>query len=130
MVIICQKCKKEFKKPRSIIKQGRYEGWCKCCAHNHTHCVHKNQVKHARGRQRQLGINTNKKFLSWGQWIEILATQNNKCAICKKQFRLKLKATIDHIIPLSKGGLLTKENVQALCTKCNRRKMDNVNVLA
>lgn len=29
---------------------------------------------------------------------------------------------IDHIIPVAKGGLTTKDNLQTLCWKCNRKK--------
>lgn len=33
---------------------------------------------------------------------------------------------IDHIIPLSKGGMSTEENLQTLCWKCNREKGSKV----
>ena len=29
---------------------------------------------------------------------------------------------IDHIVPVSKGGYTTEENLQTLCWKCNRSK--------
>lgn len=32
------------------------------------------------------------------------------------------KTTIDHIVPLSKGGTNNKDNVQPLCLKCNDSK--------
>lgn len=44
-----------------------------------------------------------------------------KCGISiKKEPNLLLE--IDHIIPLSKGGLTTEDNLQTLCWKCNRSK--------
>lgn len=60
--------------------------------------------------------------LTLQQWEKILESQGNKCAICGKQFCKSRQPTKDHIIPLSKGGGLTFENVQALCHSCNSSK--------
>lgn len=36
------------------------------------------------------------------------------------------EATVDHILPLSKGGLHTPENVQLLCRRCNTEKNNTI----
>ena len=54
-------------------------------------------------------------------WIEIQKLYGNKC---RCGFTGKL--TIDHIIPLSKGGIHAKENIQPLCHSCNSRKKDKI----
>ena len=56
------------------------------------------------------------------EWREIIGKQNNSCGKCKRKFSKDLPPTRDHIVPLSKGGLLTKENCQALCRACNTSK--------
>ena len=33
---------------------------------------------------------------------------------------------IDHIVPVSKGGMTTEDNLQTLCWKCNRSKSNKV----
>ncbi|WP_212750474.1 HNH endonuclease, partial [Streptococcus pseudopneumoniae] len=33
---------------------------------------------------------------------------------------------VDHIIPVSKGGMSTESNLQTLCWKCNRTKSDKI----
>lgn len=60
------------------------------------------------------------------QWEKILAIQDYKCAICGKTFNKLRRATRDHIIPVSKGGGLTFENIQALCPSCNSSKQDKI----
>lgn len=64
--------------------------------------------------------------LTLNQWNKILETQGNKCTICGKRFNKSNPATKDHIIPVSKGGGLTFENVQALCRSCNSSKSNRI----
>lgn len=56
------------------------------------------------------------------EWKEIKKNHNYRCAICKKRKKL----TIDHKIPLSKGGEHNKNNIQPLCFSCNSKKKDSV----
>lgn len=44
------------------------------------------------------------------------------CAICGKQILNKKDLTLDHIKPISKGGLTTIENCQLACKECNLKK--------
>jgi 5-methylcytosine-specific restriction endonuclease McrA len=60
------------------------------------------------------------------QWTKILDIQNRRCNGCGRKFGKRLKATEDHIIPLSKGGLHEFENIQALCGRCNSTKNANL----
>jgi 5-methylcytosine-specific restriction endonuclease McrA len=52
------------------------------------------------------------------QWENIQKAQKGKCHYCKK----KRKLTIDHVIPLCKGGQHVKENVVGACFQCNTKK--------
>ena len=55
---------------------------------------------------------------------EILQRDNYICKKCGASIRNEpnLLLEIDHIVPISKGGLTTKNNLQTLCWRCNRRK--------
>lgn len=98
-----------------------YECMCKSCR------MPKHRV--AQGRV------THKDRLTYGATCDlttkelelILKSQDNCCVLCGRDFNA-VEPTFDCIIPMSKGGSFTKENVQALCKSCNSRK--NVKILA
>lgn len=60
--------------------------------------------------------------LTQKEWREIIKEFDNTCPMCKKPFTAEDPAVRDCIVPVSKGGLLCKENVQPLHAKCNFRK--------
>ena len=53
-------------------------------------------------------------------WKGLLTEYNNSCVYCGDRGNL----SIDHIIPVSKGGKHTKENIVPACISCNSRKGD------
>ena len=48
-----------------------------------------------------------------------------KCYYCQKNFTPK-DLSMDHIIPLSKGGLSQKVNLVPCCKKCNNSKRNHL----
>lgn len=54
-------------------------------------------------------------------WIEIKTMHAYLCGICG-DIEPNIKLTIDHIIPLSKGGSNERSNIQPLCGHCNSTK--------
>lgn len=59
---------------------------------------------------------------------EIKERDDFTCRICNNstQKEENLLLEIDHIIPVSKGGLTEKDNLQTLCWKCNRTKGNKI----
>ena len=51
----------------------------------------------------------------------------NVCFYCKNIFEFN-ELTVDHIIPLSRGGKSTKGNLVPCCKKCNNKKRDYIPV--
>lgn len=49
----------------------------------------------------------------------VLARDKHRCAYCRGH-----ATTLDHVLPVSRGGTSTWLNTVAACTKCNGRKAD------
>jgi 5-methylcytosine-specific restriction endonuclease McrA len=59
-------------------------------------------------------------------WLEIVAQHKNRCHYCGQRKVL----TLDHVIPVSKGGKHVKENIVPACKGCNSKKKDRIIRLA
>lgn len=55
------------------------------------------------------------------EWQSLKTFYNFKCLRCEKQ-EPEIKLTRDHVIPLTKGGSDSIDNVQPLCARCNSKK--------
>lgn len=58
---------------------------------------------------------------TWKEWENLKRKHNYTCVICGKR-EPKIKLTIDHIIPISRGGTNWISNIQPLYKSCNSKK--------
>jgi hypothetical protein len=58
----------------------------------------------------------------------IKTRDNHTCKYCSVSIHAEphLLLEVDHIVPTSKGGLSTEENLQTLCWRCNRTKSNKL----
>lgn len=66
-----------------------------------------------RARKEQVGGN-----FTHAEFLDLCERYGNICLCCKQRKPL----CADHVIPLSKGGSNSIENIQPLCRSCNCRK--------
>ena len=83
-------------------------------------------ITNKRQRNSTINIKRNTRAISDKLRYKVLKRDNFKCCACgaspAKDPSVELH--IDHIIPWSKGGESTLENLQTLCSKCNIGKSD------
>ncbi|MBU0461565.1 MAG: HNH endonuclease [Nanoarchaeota archaeon] len=52
------------------------------------------------------------------EWLKVRKVTKGVCPLCGKKVGLE-KMSVDHIIPLSKGGTNEISNIRAICKNCN-----------
>ena len=70
---------------------------------------------------RRFRIKANGGKFTLREWEKMKDDYNHACNFCHK-FEPEIKLTIDHIIPLTKGGKHDASNIQPLCMDCNVKK--------
>lgn len=66
------------------------------------------------------------KYDSHSSWYLSSITDSHNCVSCGEMYNL----TVDHIVPISKGGaLLDIHNMQLMCKTCNGKKGNNENYI-
>jgi len=58
----------------------------------------------------------------------IKARDQHTCRYCSVSLAAEphLLLEVDHVIPVSKGGMTTEDNLQTLCWRCNRTKSNKI----
>lgn len=74
-----------------------------------------NNTKHRTGEIAQLTVH---------DWKDAMIHFQGCCAYCGKQQSRRNRLTKDHVVPVSKGGLTTRNNVIPGCISCNSSKSD------
>jgi 5-methylcytosine-specific restriction endonuclease McrA len=69
-------------------------------------------------RARRSGVSC---YLTLEQWKDLLRRFNFRCAYCLKRLTKKNRS-LDHLIPLTRGGGNTLDNLVPACRRCNQRK--------
>ena len=59
---------------------------------------------------------------------DILKRDNFKCVICGASASSGARLHVDHIIPVSKGGKSTPDNLRTLCARCNVGKSNKIEI--
>lgn len=91
--------------------------------------IYKNHEKRLRNRRLRYQNKVKQKeteFDLWTQkkWIknQLINSKGAVCGICGKPIKDMRECTIDHIRPVSKGGLTTIDNCQLAHPWCNKKK--------
>ena len=124
--------KKYYIKNRELILKKNKEWWVKNLGYDKIYRKEYrkteigkaiDQRKHYIRRTREKNIlNT----LTAQEWLDILEQHNNRCAYCGVEFNCELSPEREHVIPISKGGNNTKENIVPACRNCNAKKHNKI----
>ena len=123
----CKQCGKDFIPDRKHYAQQLYcsykcqQKWCR---------KWENKTEYGKAKKRHdvveraHRVRANGGKFTFQEWEQMKKDYNFTCPICKRK-EPEIKLTRDHITPIVKGGIHSKENIQPLCISCNCRKHDN-----
>ena len=124
--------KKDWKKYREEHKEYRNKCWREWASENKEKVLenHRKWMKTENGKahdqrgqiKRRAKIKEIVNTLTTKEWLDILEKYNYECVYCGVEFDCENLPTKDHIIPISKGGNNTKENIVPACQSCNSKK--------
>ena len=124
----CKQCSSDFIPDRKHYAQQLYcsykcqQKWCRKWENKTEYG--KAKKRHDVGeRKNQVRANGGK--FTFQEWEQMKKDYNFTCANCKRK-EPEIKLTRDHITPIVKGGIHSKENIQPLCISCNCKKKDKI----
>lgn len=97
---------------RKRVENGKYERWANSSKG-------RSVLRAAQARRRALKINAPGEGFTACEWEDCKQAHKQKCYYCGKN---GMKLTMDHVIPLSRGGHHDKTNIVAACSRCNKVK--------
>lgn len=81
----------------------------------------------AKGKKGQMTfIEQQRRVVTDSLRYDVLKRDGFRCRVCGATASDGVKLEVDHIIPVSKGGKSTMDNLQTLCERCNRGKRDKI----
>lgn len=87
----------------------------RCLAHYYSN--KDKYLDHYRRRRARL-LNSEGHFTT-AEFRDLCSVYNNVCLCCGAT---SVKLTADHVVPISRGGKNTIDNIQPLCSTCNKKK--------
>lgn len=72
---------------------------------------------------RRARIKANGGVFTWAQFMQVFELFGRKCAYCRCDLT-EQTVTVDHVIPISKGGRNSIDNLAPACKSCNSSKKD------
>lgn len=99
-------------------KRANEERWA--AIHRKWRQTHKELVR-AAGHRRRARLSESAENYTAEQWLALKAAVEYTCLCCGRQ-EPEIQLTVDHIVPVSKGGGNGIEQIQPLCGECNNVK--------
>jgi 5-methylcytosine-specific restriction endonuclease McrA len=114
---------KRWYEKNTIRVRAYWQQWYEKNVRRRKEYCHQYHIKHpekARNSEYRRRVCIRKAATSYTQseWEELCARYGYMCLSCRQSKPLE----VDHVVPLSKGGSNSIENIQPLCQSCNRRK--------